>query len=110
MSIDREALRQAAWYAFTNTPKGNDHAAFMAALDRYEELSAAPVEGKAGWDPDNLEIVNGYLVERGALPLDYPAGPAHGARAYSDAEVILRLSDIPGWQESRKVAQKEDGT
>ena len=46
---------------------------------------------------ENLEIVNGWLVERGVNPRDYPAGAAYGAQPYSDAEPLVHLSKIPGW-------------
>jgi hypothetical protein len=46
---------------------------------------------------ENLGIVNGWLVERGAHPLDYPAGAAYGSMPYSDAEPLINLSEITGW-------------
>ncbi len=49
---------------------------------------------------DRLEIVNGWLVERGAHPQEYPAGPAYGPQPYSDAEPILHLSELPGWPDA----------
>lgn len=48
-------------------------------------------------NPDNLEIVNGWLVERGAHELEYPAGAAYGFLPYSDAEPLLNLAELPGW-------------
>ena len=46
---------------------------------------------------DAYEIVNGWLVERGAYPVDYPAGPEWGPMPYSDAEPIVQLDTVPGW-------------
>lgn len=45
----------------------------------------------------NLEIVNGWLVERGAYPAEYPAGPEWGPQPYSDAEPLVRLETVPGY-------------
>lgn len=57
----------------------------------------APAPQPAAPDPANLEIVNGWLVERGAHPSDYPGGAEWGPMAYSDAEPLVRLSDLSGW-------------
>lgn len=45
----------------------------------------------------NLEIVNGWLVERGAYPAEYPAGPEWGPQPYSDSEPLVRLETVPGY-------------
>lgn len=45
----------------------------------------------------NLEIVDGWLVERGAYPAEYPAGPEWGPQPYSDSEPLVRLETVPGY-------------
>ena len=52
-------------------------------------------------NPKSLEIVNGWLVERGAHLADYPAGAAYGSLPYSDAEPLVNLAELPGWPETR---------
>lgn len=46
---------------------------------------------------ENLEILDGHLVLRGAQEPDYPAGPEYGPYPYSDAAEILDLRGVPGF-------------
>ena len=46
---------------------------------------------------ENLEIINGWLVQRGAHEPEYPAGPEYGAAPYGDADLLINLATLPGW-------------
>ncbi len=72
----------------------------VAAADRIEKQAAEIERLKTA--PGNLEIVNGWLVERGAYELDYPAGAAYGAMPYSDAEPLIQLSIVPSYPDEEK--------
>ena len=46
---------------------------------------------------ENLEILDGHLLLRGAQEPDYPAGLEYGPYPYSDAAEILDLKEVPGF-------------
>lgn len=48
-------------------------------------------------DNDSLEIVNGWLVERGAHEPNFI--PNYGYEPYTDAEPIVDLSKVAGWDD-----------
>lgn len=60
-------------------------------------LSVMVVPPQGAFPMGNLEIVNSWLVERGAHDPEYPAGAAYGAMPYSDAEPLVNLSEVSGW-------------
>jgi hypothetical protein len=66
-------------------------------LNAEAALASRTVETAEAPKPENLEIVNGWLVERGAHEPEYPAGFAYGFLPYSDAEPLVRLDTLPGW-------------
>lgn len=58
---------------------------------------------------DDLEIVNGWLVQRGVHEPEYPAGVAYGPMPYSDAEFLVDLSTLSGWPDITR-AEKAEAT
>lgn len=69
------------------------------AIAKHEQARrAAEVKAELGVaDDSELQIVNGYLVLRGAVEPEYPAGIEYGPMPYGDAEAVLHLSELPGW-------------
>lgn len=68
-----------------------DKALLVTLADRFEVALAALY-------PDNLEIVGDLLILRGVHPPDYPSDMAYGALPYSDAEVVMDLTEVRGWK------------
>lgn len=82
-----------------------DWGSHLASIITARLRASQPVQVEP-WSTENLEIVNGWLVERGAHPLDYPAGAAYGAMPHSDAEPLVNLSALPGWPVQVEVTEQ----
>ncbi len=109
---DREHLRTVAEQRYdylSPRPRAESIDDFMAGVDVVlAELAELALEPDAREEPkapkiENLEIIGGWLVERGVHPGEYPAGAAYGMLPDSDAEPLMDLSKIPGWPEAREV-------
>lgn len=58
---------------------------------------------------DDLEIINGLLVQRGVHEPEYPAGVEYGPMPCSDAEPLVQLSTLSGWPDITR-AEKAEAT
>ena len=98
MGNDLAAIREAA--------RGEEWSYDIFALcDEVERLRAQVAKMQV--PESDLEIVNGWLVLRGAHELEYPAGAAYGAMPYSDSEPMFHLSELPGWDRDDLAAENE---
>lgn len=55
----------------------------------------------------DLEVVNDWLVLRGAHEAEYPAGPEYGPYPYSDADPIVELSKVAGYPPVPTIAEMD---
>jgi hypothetical protein len=84
-------------------------AAYVAAADPSTVLWLIREVKRLREPLDDLEIINGWLVQRGVHEPEYPAGVAYGPMPYSDAEPLVDLSTLSGWPDITR-AEKAEAT
>lgn len=66
--------------------------------ERHDTLSDEAADALQGLIdiPEDMEIISGWLVQRNVHEPEYPV-EGYGSLPYSDADPLLNLSQIPGW-------------